>query len=207
MTTTSPSPWAPQSQDSPSPSGDVPTLPPPPAPRGDEPPAGRRRLSGKALALAAAVLIVAVVAATAAITYALTSRTADTNPAVAVPEPTTEPAPAAGPTAAQTAAAKEALCTAFGDTVKGTAGRGGVIQDGELNIPLVVRKLGSVVAVQNAITANVPEEFAALAKTYVDTTLRLANAALASESLEYVNDLNNEGNAAIERLFSKCGFG
>ena len=157
------------------------------------------------MALAAAVLIVAVVAATAAITYALTSRTADTNPAVAVPEPTTEPAPAAGPTAAQTAAAKEALCTAFGDTVKGTAGRGGVIQDGELNIPLVVRKLGSVVAVQNAITANVPEEFAALAKTYVDTTLRLANAALASESIAYGNKLTEEANAAIDGLAAECG--
>lgn len=217
MTTTSPPPWAPPTGGGPSlppppassqwgpPASDGPALPPPPAPPPGQPAPPRRRGRGKVLAAAAVVIFLATIASTAAITYALTSRSAEAPAAPAAPEPTATDKPAA-PTAAETKAAKDTLCSVFDLTTRGVTGTGGVRNsDGEVNTPVVLRALGSVAAVQNAIVPALDDEFSSIARKYVDTNLALSNAAMARRAFGEVADLTRTANAATSALSASCG--
>lgn len=147
--------------------------------------------------------VLALMAATAAVTYAVTvwattPPAADVEPGQAAPaEPNSDPAEAT--------AAKDAICEVLLQTTRGSTGRGGVVTDGELNLPKVVRILGSAISVQRATTPALPPEFASLADTYVDRKLQLANAALANEPIDDLVRLNHAGNDATRALADACG--
>ncbi len=211
MTTTS-SPWAPQtgvppvqgSADQrplpPPPNQAVPPQPPASPPPPVERPTGRPRLWVIVLALAA--LMVIAVATTAAITYAITR-----NNAVAIPPPAV-PTPAPNQpqfTASEQNAAKSRLCGAFDDATRGQQGQGGLRINGELNVPVMLRSLNSVAAVQNALTPAVPIEVADAARTYVDSTLELNSAAVRNVPIDEGNRLNAKANDAIFALADACG--
>ncbi len=211
MTTTSP--WAPQTGAAPvqgaadqrplpppPPSQSVPPQPPPAPP----PPVDRpgRRPGLWVIVLAMAVLMVVAVAATAAITYAITRNSANAEPPPAPPAATpSEPQF----TAAEQNAAKSKLCGVFDATARGQRGQGGVLVNGEVNVPLVLRTVNSVVAVQNTLTPALPDELSRAAHGYIDSSLDLTAAATGTGSVDEVNRLTSESNDATYALADACG--
>lgn len=150
-------------------------------------------------ALVSAVLMVIAVAATAAITYAIA-------------RPSTPPAgnPTASPaaptfTAAQQADAKQAVCQAFDVSSAGSQSQGGARLNGQPNLPALVRTLGSVVSIQNALVPATPEDVAAPARQVVKTDLDLVNAALGLANVDEVNRLTDVNTSAIYQLVDACG--
>lgn len=211
MTTTSPR--APQTGSVPvQGAADQRPLPPPPPsqavppqpPAAPPPPVERlgRRPGLWLVVLAMAVLMVVAVAATAVITYAITRNNA-------VAEPPAAP-PAATPaephfTAPEQNAAKAKLCSVFDATARGQRGQGGVVVNGDVNLPLVVRTVNSVVAVQNTLTPAVPDNLAQAAHAYIDSSLDLTAAATGNRSVDDVNRLTSESNDATYALADACG--
>jgi hypothetical protein len=142
-------------------------------------------------------LLIAVIAATAAVTYAVARNTNAPNATA----PTATPAFSA----ADQAAAKQQLCHVFDVSVRGKEGQGGVVNNGELNVPLVLRKVNSVLAVQNALTPATPPEVAAAARKYVDTSMELTTAAMSNASIDELTRLTNNGNDATYAFADLCG--
>lgn len=197
------SPWA-KPQDGAQPT--APVLPsPPPTPQGGPHPPGPPPPPWRGMpwliVAAAVIVLVAVIAATATVTYAVTRNTA--SPVSTPPEPTVPETPRYG--AAEQAAAKERVCKVFDLSVSGQKGQGGMRVNGELNVPLVVRTVNSVVAVQNALTPATPPDVVAVAKRYIDTSLDLTTAATGNVSVEEGNRLNDIANAAIFDFDDACG--
>jgi hypothetical protein len=140
---------------------------------------------------------VALIAAGAAsgITYFVT-RSASTEKA----------APAApGFSAAQISAAQTALCHTFDVSVRGENNQGGLRDQGQLNIPLMLRSLNSAVAVDNAIGPATPPNIANAARAYVQATLDATTAAAGSTSADEGNRLNDIANQRIDQLADACG--
>lgn len=207
MTTTSP--WAPQAGSGSQgpvgpPQSSMPAPPaggPPGSPTQQTPPRpGPRRSVWIWLASGAVLLMIVAVAATAAITYAIARDT--TTPSAAQPNPT----PTAPQfTASQQADAKQHLCNVFDASARGQKGQGGVVVNGEVNLPLVVRSVNSAVAVQNALAPAVPGDVGTAARTYIDTSLELTTAATGNASLDEVNRLTTSSNDATYALADACG--
>ena len=199
------SPWAPSQGGTPqtpvpSPPPGPPQYGPPRSPTAVAPPRSRR-LALLLLVAGAVVLIVAAIAATAAITYAIAR---NTNAPIAVPAPT--PSPTAPQfSAAEQAAAKQHVCQVFDVSVRGQTGQGGVRQNGELNVPVVLRTLNSVVAVQNALTPAAPPDVAEAARTHVNTSLELTTAATGNVPIDEGIRLNDIANKAIFAFADVCG--
>ena len=199
------SPWAPPQGGThqapvPSPQAGPPQYGPPRSPTAVAPPRSRR-LALLLLVAGAVVLIVAAIAATAAITYAIAR---NTNAPIAVPAPT--PSPTAPQfSAAEQAAAKKHVCEVFDVSTMGQQGQGGVRVNGEANLPLMLRSLNSVVAVQNALTPATPPEVAGAARNYVDAALQLTTAATGTTPLDEVNRLNHTANDATYAFADVCG--
>lgn len=207
MTTTSP--WAPQTGvpqeladrplPAPPPVGgpppQPPIMPPPSAPA-----ASPRRQAGLLVAiLAMAAVMVVAVAATAAITYALTRNNSEP------PQPSAIAPSAPQFSEAQRAEATRKLCGVFDVTARGQKGQGGVVENGQVNLPVVVRTVNSVVAIQNTLTPALPEEFAQTARTYVDSSLSLTAAATGNANIDEVNRLTSASNDATYALVDACG--
>lgn len=218
MTTTSSSPWAPQTGPAPQIPADpaLPQLPappqggpPPPAnpPPANQPAPPRGVRSNRAIWLAAVgvvILMIVAIAATAAITYAI----ARGNIAAAQPEapqPTSVPPAVPQFTAAERSAADGRLCSTFDTATKGTQGQGAIIQDGALNVPVALRTVNKAVAVQNTLTPAVSMDLAKAAQTFVDRSLDMSTAALADVSVDEVNRLKDVSNTAIYALADACG--
>jgi hypothetical protein len=146
----------------------------------------------------AVVLLIAVIAATAAVTYAV-ARNADAPKA----SPTTQ-APTQFSEADQ-AAAKQSVCEVFDAATKGQQGQGGVRINGDANLPLMLRSLNSVVAVQNALTPATPREVVDAAHQYEDANLRLTTAATGTTPIAEVNRLNAVANTATFAFADACG--
>lgn len=149
-------------------------------------------------ALVSAVLMVIAVAATAAITYAIA------RPTMPAGNPTASPA-APTFTAAQQADAKQAVCQAFDVSSAGSQSQGGARLNGQPNLPALVRTLGSVVSIQNALVPATPEDVAAPAREVVKTDLDLVNAALGLANVDEVNRLTDVNTSAIYQLVDACG--
>ena len=149
-------------------------------------------------ALVSAVLMVIAVAATAAITYAIA------RPTMPAGNPTASPA-APTFTAAQQADAKQAVCQAFDVSSAGSQSQGGARLNGQPNLPALVRTLGSVVSIQNALVPATPEDVAAPARKVVKTDLDLVNAALGLANVDEVNRLTDVNTSAIYQLVDACG--
>ncbi|MCG7594764.1 hypothetical protein [Mycobacterium sp. PSTR-4-N] len=145
-----------------------------------------------------AVLLVIAVAATAAIAYAIA------RPTMPAGNPTASPA-APTFTAAQQADAKQAVCQAFDVSSAGSQSQGGARLNGQPNLPALVRTLGSVVSIQNALVPATPEDVAAPARKVVKTDLDLVNAALGLANVDEVNRLTDVNTSAIYQLVDACG--
>ena len=137
-------------------------------------------------------LLIAVIIATAAITYAVVAG------GKAAPEAmeTTGPEPQQY-SAAEQAAAKQRICKVFNVSLRGQQGEGGLRLDGELNIPVMLRRVNSVVAVQNALTAATPSDVSEAATEYIDTSLEMTTAATGNVPVDEGNRLNDGANSAI----------
>ncbi|WP_131811595.1 hypothetical protein [Mycolicibacterium peregrinum] len=148
------------------------------------------------------IVMVVAVAATAAITYAIARNSAAGEPPPASPIATpSEPQF----TAAEQNAAKAELCGAFDKTARGQRGQGGVVVNGEVNVPLVLRTVNSVVAVQTTLTPSVSDELSRAAHRYIDSSLDLTAAATGNGSVDDVNRLTSESNDATYALADACG--
>ena len=65
-----------------------------------------------------------------------------------------------------------------------------MVNNGELNVPLALRAINSVVAVQNALVPATPAEVTAAAKKYISSSLDVTTAAMRNVSIEERNRLN-----------------
>jgi len=139
------------------------------------------------------------VAATAAITFNIAHNSAA--PSKATPTETAAPQY----TATEVDAAKARVCQVFDASTKGQTGQGGMIKDGQLNVPLAVRTINGVVAVQNALAPATPPDVVAAAKKYVDASLALTTAATGTVSIEDGNRLNDLSNTATYAFADVCG--
>lgn len=191
------SPWhsSPQAQPpqgywQPDPSGQ----PPPQVPPGKGSPTTRRW----GVVVAVAALNVASVAAAAAIAYAVASNTASGS--------NTSPVPAA-PTdiQADSAATKSKVCAAFDQNTSGTQGQGGLVNDGQLNMPAVLRAVNGAVAVQAVLTPAAGPDLYAAAGKYISATMDMTSAALAGKPIEDINRSKDVANTAIFALADVCG--
>ncbi|GAB5901887.1 hypothetical protein OKHIL_76990 [Mycolicibacterium mageritense] len=155
-----------------------------------------------------ALLVVAIAATAAITTYAL-SHGSDSQPTPSAEPALTGPSASSAPiptySQAEQAAAKEKLCHVFEVSVRGKETQGGVVMNGELNVPLVLRKVNSVVAVQNTLTPAVPESLKAAVEKYVDTSMDLTTAALGDTPIDELRQLTEVGNEATYALADECG--
>jgi hypothetical protein len=150
----------------------------------------------------AVVVLIAAIAATAAITYAVAR---NMNAPNATP-PNATPTPAQPQfSAADQAAAKQQVCHIFDVSVRGSTGQGGMRQNGQLNVPVMLRAVNSAVAVQNSLNPAVPEDVAKAAHRYIDATLEMTAAAAGNPSNDDVNRLTDVANGATDALVEACG--
>ena len=107
--------------------------------------------------------------------------------------------------AADSSAAKDHLCQVFEVSVRGEQGKGGLRVEGNLNVPVVLRSVNSVVAVQTALVPAVPADIGSAARNYIQTTLDVTTAAMGNTPTPEVNRLNDISNDAIKALLDVCG--
>lgn len=110
-----------------------------------------------------------------------------------------------GVSEADAAAAKEKVCHAIDAGERGAPGQGGIVANGELNVPFVLRKMNTIVAVQNSLSSAVPTDVSDAAKKYVATATDLTTAALAHAPGDQLAQLNNTGNDALYAALDTCG--
>jgi hypothetical protein len=148
-------------------------------------------------------VLIAVIAVTAALTYAVAQNT--NTPNASPPAPTSSSSAPSQFSASDQAAAKQRLCHVFDVSAKGRTGTGGMRENGQPNMPILLRAVNGAVAVQNALTPAVPEDVAKTAHRYVDTTLDATTAAMGGPSVDDVNSLINVANDATDALADVCG--
>lgn len=179
----------------------MPPVGPPPAPGFPPAPQPPRRRGMWPVFAAFVAVTLGAVGATAAITYNIAHNDAAAAPAKATPIEKTAPEY----TPAEVDAAKAHLCQVFDASTKGQTGQGGMIKDGQLNVPLAVRSINSVMAVQNALTPATPPDVAAAAKKYIDASVALTTAATGTASIDEGNRLNDLSNTATYAFADVCG--
>lgn len=149
-------------------------------------------------ALITSIFMVVAIAAAAAITYAI-AHSAGT-PAVA-------PAAPSSPTftSAEQADAKQSLCQIFDKATAGQQAQGGVVVNGQPNVPVLLRKLTGAVSIIQALVPATPESVATPARQYVAANLGLMNASLGQGSLDEIKQLTAATNDATGTLADACG--
>lgn len=187
------------------------TLPPPqlapqwPAPPQPVPPAPPRRSIpfGK---IATAVLTAAVAAAvgsgTTLLWVAHEKQSAPTSSAVPKFQ-SAPPTPQFSPE--EVTAAKDHLCRTFDMSVRGQEGQGGLRNQGDLNVPLTLRSVNSVLAVQVALVPAVPVDVANAARAYITAELDATTAVMGNTPAAGVNRLTEISNDALYKLIDVCG--
>jgi hypothetical protein len=146
------------------------------------------------------VLLIAVVAATAAITYGVTRATNSDNgitPSAAPDQPEFS--------ASDHAAAKQHLCEVYDSTTRGIMSQGPIRTDGEPNLPVVVRAMNAVLAIQNALTPAVPSDLAKTVQHYIDAALDVTTGATNHMPTDEFNKLNSTANDASYAIADACG--
>jgi hypothetical protein len=78
-------------------------------------------------------------------------------------------------------------------------------ENGQPNLPVLLRAVNGAVAVQNSLTPAVPEDIATAAHRYVDATLDATTAAMGGPPIDEVNNLINTANDATDALAGACG--
>lgn len=173
----------------------------PPTPPVAPPPRPPRRGGRWWLVAGVSTVVVAAMAGTAAVTYAVShnnSPSAASQPAAPAPQQPQY-------SATEQAAAKQQVCQTFDQSARGQQGQGGMRVNGQVNVPIVLRTVNSVVAVQNALTPATPPDVAAAAKKYIQTSLDLTSAAFGNASIDDLNRLNDIGNTATYAFADVCG--
>jgi hypothetical protein len=160
-------------------------------------PAQRRRWGLAAVLIA---VNIGAIAAAAAVAYAIGR---DSMPVHGDSPSTAAASP--GVSTADAAAAKDKVCHAVDAGQRGIAADGGVVTNGELNIPTVVRNLNTVVAVSTSLTPAVPTDVSDAAQKYVASTIDLTTAALAHVPVDQLVQLTKTGNTAVDALLDTCG--
>ena len=148
------SPWqSPETQAAQPPWPNNGTQPPRYGPPSPGPKASQQARHWGLITAVVAVNVVAVAAA-ALITYSITKQN-NTSMAATAASPN-------GPSYsdAEHNAAKDKLCHTFDSAVRGTGESDGLIVNGDLNIPVVLRKINSVAAVQNSLSPATPNDVA-----------------------------------------------
>ena len=161
-----------------------------------EPPTRQTRRWGLIAAVVAANIVA--IAAASGLTYAITAHNTSE-----VATPPRSPSYSA----AEQADAKDKVCRTFDEGERGSAGKGGVVVNGDLNVPIVLRKVNSVLAVGNALSGApaTPPDVTAAAEKYVATATNLTTAALANAPVDELVRLTQTGNAAIADFSDACG--
>lgn len=146
------------------------------------------------------VIVIAAIGITALVTAAIVrSSSASQAPTVST-TPTTPQF-----SATEQAAAKDKTCRVFDAGQRGNAGQGGFINNGQLNVPVVLRSLNTVVAVQNSITPATPSDLLEAVKKFATAETDLTSAALANLPIDKLNDLTKASNGTIDTLADVCG--
>ncbi|WP_241474023.1 hypothetical protein [Mycolicibacterium neoaurum] len=144
------------------------------------------------------ILMVVAIAATAAITYAIAHSASSTPAAPATPASPTF-------TAGEQAEAKQSLCETFDKSTAGQQAQGGVVVDGQPNVPVLLRKVTGAVSIIQALVPATPESVATPARQYVAANLSLMNASLGQGSLDEIKRLTAATNDATGTLADACG--
>jgi hypothetical protein len=110
-----------------------------------------------------------------------------------------------GFTPEQQAAAKRHVCEVFDASTAGQQSQGGLQVDGNPNSPLLIRKLTSIVAIQNALSPQTPPDVGEAAQGYLNASLELMSAAMGSASVDDINRLTSSSNDATYALADVCG--
>jgi len=110
-----------------------------------------------------------------------------------------------GASQADATAAKEMVCHAIDAGERGNSGQGGVVINGELNIPLILRTLNTIVAVNNSLSDSVPSDVSDAARKYVATNTDLTTAALAHAPVDQLVQLTKTSNDALGAALDACG--
>lgn len=161
-------------------------------------PPRRRYRAGAALRWIAVVGLSAGVAS--ALTMAMNKENAASPP---VPPPSSS-TPAPQVSAADAASAKQNLCHIV-DLSVGQKSEGGFRVQGNLNVPVILKAVNSVSAVQNALVPALPTDVAAAARRYISTTLDVTTAAMGTVPASEVNRLTDISNDAMYALVDTCG--
>ena len=138
-----------------------------------------------------AAVFTATAALTAGMTYALT-RT-----------PATAPSPVGLST--DQAQAREQLCAVFDTAAKNQKGKGGVVADGILNVPVVLRDVNRAVALRDALSPAVPTDLADATRAYIAATLDLTTAATAGEPVPVLKSLTGAARSGANTVADLCG--
>jgi hypothetical protein len=138
-----------------------------------------------------AAVFTATAALTAGMTYALT-RT-----------PATDPSPVGLST--DQAQAREQLCAVFDTAAKNQKGKGGVVADGILNVPVVLRDVNRAVALRDALSPAVPTDLADATRAYIAATLDLTTAATAGEPVPVLKSLTGAARSGANTVADLCG--
>ena len=153
--------------------------------------------------------LVSVVVAAIGATAATTCDLGQSNSAPSSITTITTAAPVAPPpqfSQADVAAAKRRICGVFDDSTIGQAGEGGFRTDaGAVNMPLVMRVVNSVVAVENALAPATPPGVLAAARKYIDTNLDVTTAALGTSPTDELNRLGDTASDATYAFADVCG--
>ncbi len=122
--------------------------------------------------------------------------------------PTRAATPSAPPapqfSAAAAVAAKQNLCHIV-DLSVGQKSEGGFRVQGNLNVPVTLKAVNSVLAVQNALVPAVPPDVAVAARRYISTTLDVTTAAMGTVPASEINRLTDISNDAMYALVDACG--
>jgi hypothetical protein len=159
----------------------------------------QRRRWGVAAMLVA--LNIGSIAAAATIAYAIGR---DSGSVKSDPQ-TTVAASSPDVSASDAAAAKEKVCHAIDAGQRGIGDMGGIVTNGDLNIPVVLRKMNTIMAVNDSLSPAVPADVSDAAKKYVATATDLTTAALAHAPVDQLVDLAKTGNIAVDAFYDACG--
>lgn len=147
------------------------------------------------------VIVVAAIGITALVTAAIVKSSAP--PAQTTAVPTAPTAPQYSTT--EQDAAKQEVCHVFDVSSSGRRGKGGMLADGQPNIPMILRTVTSAVAVQNALVPAVPTDVANATHKYATAALDMALAGTGDASVDEVNRLTQVSNDAAYALADTCG--
>jgi hypothetical protein len=142
------------------------------------------------------------VAAAATIAFAIGR---DSGPVTSDPPTPSAAAASPGVSPADAAAAKEKVCHAIDAGQRGIGDMGGIVTNGDLNIPVVLRKINTIMAVNDSLSPAVPAAVSDAAKQYAATATDLTTAALAHAPFDQLVQLTDNGNDALHTLLDACG--